>query len=224
MTLQVSIDAAVTDLAVGLVEAIDLTIAPPTADLTAECLALVAQVRQAGPEGGDARRQAVRRLLRAGGFKPSGRNKPAQEYLARTAAEPGQWPSILNAVDVLNVTSLRSGLPISLVATARAGPALLIRYGAPGERFIFNASGQELDVHGLLCLCRSDGDGSVPVGSPVKDSQDAKVRPGDRHALACIFAPRSEVAPRVLQHWTETLAAGLRRWCAPHDVLVRQIP
>ncbi|MCU0959249.1 MAG: hypothetical protein MUF48_04025 [Pirellulaceae bacterium] len=224
MTWPFSIDAAVAELAVGLVEAVGLTIAPPTAALTAECHAHVARVCQTGPEGGDGRRQAVRDLLRAGGFKPSGRNKPAQEYLARAAAEPGQWPSILNAVDVLNVVSLRSGLPISLVALERAGPALVVRYGTAGERFVFNASGQELDVEGLLCLCRADGPRSVPIGSPVKDSQEAKVRLGDRHVLACIFAPRAAVTPPVLTHWSAELADGLRRWCAPHEVLVRLEP
>ena len=34
-------------------------------------------------------RQAVRDLLRHGGFKPTGRSKPASEYLVRTAEETG---------------------------------------------------------------------------------------------------------------------------------------
>jgi hypothetical protein len=99
-----------------------------------------------------------------------------------------------------------------------------VRYGGPGERFVFNASGQELDVEGLLCLCRADGTQTVPIGSPVKDSQEAKVRPGDRHVLACIFAPRSAVAPDVLHAWSQELARGLDRWCTPEALVVRLVP
>ena len=97
------------------------------------CPAEVEAVVASGPEGGDDRRQAVRRLLRQGGFKPSGRNKPAQEYLLRAAGPDGEWPAIYNAVDILNVVSLRSGLPISLIALNRLQAPFVIRYGRPGN-------------------------------------------------------------------------------------------
>jgi DNA/RNA-binding domain of Phe-tRNA-synthetase-like protein len=57
----------------------------------------------------DAVRKAVRELLRAGGFKPSGRSKPASEFL-QAAAERGELGSINLAVDLCNVVSLHSGL------------------------------------------------------------------------------------------------------------------
>ena len=224
MTLRLTIDSLVVDLAVGLVEASDITIAPPDPALTEYCHSWVARVRASEPEGGDARRQAVRNLLRAGGFKPSGRNKPAQEYLLRTAADGGPWPVILNAVDVLNVVSLRSGLPISLVALERAGSSLLVRYGQPGETFVFNQSGQELDVAGLLSICRYDGPRTIPVGTPVKDSQFAKVVVGDQQVLACIFAPQSAVSPDVLRRWSNELSEGFLRWCSARQVRVSLEP
>jgi DNA/RNA-binding domain of Phe-tRNA-synthetase-like protein len=214
MRLAWNIDPAVVDLAVGLVHASDITIAPADTTLVDYCQACVAQVRTAEPEGGEERRQAVRKMLRAGGFKPSGRNKPAQEYLLRTAREEQQWPVILNAVDVLNATSLRSGLPISLLALERAGHSLLVRYGQPGEKFVFNQSGQELDLEGLITICRCDGQRTTPLGTPVKDSLIAKVVPGDRQVIACMYAPRSVVPPAVLARWSEELASGFQRWCA----------
>ena len=116
MAIRLAIDAAVQDLAVGLVEAKGLRIAESSGELGAFCRSAVEQVSRQGVAGGDERRDAVRRLLRHGGFKPAGRSKPAQEYLLRTANDPATFPAILNAVDVLNVVSLRSGLPISLVA------------------------------------------------------------------------------------------------------------
>jgi DNA/RNA-binding domain of Phe-tRNA-synthetase-like protein len=224
MTLRLTIDPAIVDLALGLVEASDITIAHSDAALTDYCQSWVARVMETEPEGGDDRRQAVRRMLRAGGFRPSGRNKPAQEYLLRAAGDALQWPVILNAVDVLNIVSLRSGLPISLVALSRAGSSLLVRYGEPGEKFVFNQSGQELDAEGLISICRYDGPQTIPMGTPVKDAQCAQVVVGDQQVLACIFAPQSVVSTEVLGHWSNELAEGLRRWCSARQVQVHMEP
>ena len=65
-------------------------------------------------------REAVRLLLRHGGFKPAGRGKPASEYLLR--GRGGTLASINAAVDVCNIVSLHSGLPISVVDLAKAKP------------------------------------------------------------------------------------------------------
>lgn len=59
----------------------------------------------------DGVRKAVRDLLREGGFKPSGRSKPASEYLAGVDSLGGINP----VVDACNAASLHSGLPISVV-------------------------------------------------------------------------------------------------------------
>src|SRR5512141_1732266 len=64
-------------------------------------------------------RAAIRDLLRHGGYKPTGRGKPASEYLVRAAAE-GKLTPINAAVDVGNVVSLHAGLPISVVDLDRA--------------------------------------------------------------------------------------------------------
>src|SRR4051812_43526603 len=69
----------------------------------------------------DALRAAIRDLLRHGGYKPTGRGKPASEYLIRAATD-GALASINLAVDACNVTSLHSGLPISVVDFDRAQP------------------------------------------------------------------------------------------------------
>lgn len=213
MPCRVAIDSAVRGLTVGLIEASEIGLAPSKSALIDICRAAVVDFSATGAEGGDDRRQAVRQLLRFGGFKPSGRSKPAQEYLARTAADAEVWPFILNAVDLLNVISLRSGLPISLLAVERAGTNLLIRYGLPDESFVFNASGQTLDVEGLLCVCGERDGRMQPAGTPVKDSQLAKVQVGDQHVLGCLYAPRSVVSDEVLLRWTEELAQGWASWC-----------
>src|SRR5687767_3750023 len=69
----------------------------------------------------EALRSAVRDMLRHGGYKPTGRGKPASEYLVRTAEEDG-IRSINLPVDACNVVSLHSGFPISVVDMDLAQP------------------------------------------------------------------------------------------------------
>lgn len=132
----------------------------------------------------DGTREAVRALLRAGGFKPSGRSKPASEYLLAAVPE-GRLGSINLAVDACNVASFHSGLPISVVDLDRvAGEGDLSLAVAPeGSRYVFNASGQEIDAGRLLCLCDADG----PCANAVKDAQRTKTHPGTRRTLSVIW-------------------------------------
>lgn len=127
-------------------------------------------------------RTAVRGLLRAGGFKPSGRSKPASEYLV-AAADDGRFPTINAAVDACNVVSLHSGLPISLVDVDRLRPPLSIRVAPEGTSYVFNPSGQVIDASGLLCLYDEEG----PSGTPVKDAQRTKTHDGTQCVLAIVW-------------------------------------
>jgi DNA/RNA-binding domain of Phe-tRNA-synthetase-like protein len=210
--IQVTVDAKVRDLRLGIVAAIDMVIAPAQEPLRAWCANRIQAVVQQGMAGGEPRREAVRAMLRLGGFKPAGRNKPAQEYLFRTITETdtNTLPMILNAVDALNVISLQSGLPISLLAVDRTGPQVIVRYGEPGERFVFNRSGQELELEGLICVCSAAGSGTLPLGTPIKDSMLGKVTELDRQVLAVIYAPSTHVSPDELGRWSRELATAFR--------------
>src|SRR5215813_12256330 len=84
-----------------------------------ELQALLALDAPAPLRSDDQVRETVRQLLRHGGFKPTGRSKPASEYLIRAVGE-GKLTSINVAVDVCNIVSLHSGLPISVVDLDRA--------------------------------------------------------------------------------------------------------
>jgi len=115
-------------------------------------------------------KDSVRKLLKRGGFKPSGRNKPASEYLAQSSREK-RFPRINSLVDVNNLLSLETGLPISLLDLRAFGARAVLRYGKSGERYVFNSAGQEIDLEGLLCVFgRGDSPEGVPIGNPVKDS------------------------------------------------------
>lgn len=134
-------------------------------------------------------KEAVRNLLKTGGFKPSGRNKPASEYLAQAARE-GRFPIINNLVDINNFVSLKSGLPISLLDADEFGGSLRLRFGKEGERYVFNNAGQEIDLQGLICACSGDTD--MPLGNAVKDSMTGKIKDKTTNVAAVIYAPSSE--------------------------------
>ncbi len=130
----------------------------------------------------DTTRAAIRDLLRQGGFKPTGRSKPAPEYLVRAATE-GQLKPITPAVDVGNAVALHTGLPFSVVDVDRLVPPLLVRLAPAGSRYVFNASGQEIDVEQLLCL----EDGAGPCANPVKDAQRTKTDSETTHTLTVVW-------------------------------------
>ena len=127
-------------------------------------------------------RAAIRDLLRARGFRPTGRSKPSSEYLLRAAAD-GVLASINPAVDACNLVSLHSGLPISVVDLERAAPPLRVTPADPGASYVFNASGQVIDVAHLLCLHDAEG----PCANPVKDAQRTKTSPATRATLSLIW-------------------------------------
>ena len=76
----------------------------------------------------------IRDLLRHGGFKPSGRSKPASEYLV-SAVQKGRLDTINPAVDCCNVASLHSGLPISVVDIGRGTGPWRIGIAEAGKAF-----------------------------------------------------------------------------------------
>ena len=130
----------------------------------------------------DAVRGHIRDLLRHGGYKPTGRGKPSSEYLLRAVGE-GALGAINVVVDACNVVSLHSGLPISVIDLDRATRPLRIGIAPTGTKYVFNASGQEIDVGGLLCLFDADG----PCANGVKDAQRTKTHAGTRVTLVVVW-------------------------------------
>lgn len=147
-----------------------------------EITAMLALDAPAPMQRDEALRGAIRDLLRHGGYKPTGRGKPASEYLVRAATE-GQLGSINLAVDACNAVSLHSGFPISVVDLDRATAPLHIGVAAPGSTYVFNASGQEIDLGGLLCIFDANG----PCANAVRDAQRTKTQPGTRETLSVIW-------------------------------------
>jgi DNA/RNA-binding domain of Phe-tRNA-synthetase-like protein len=159
----------------------------------------------------DARvREAVRQLLRQGGFKAAGRSKPASEYLIK-AVEEGRLGSINLVVDVCNIVSLHSGLPISVVDLDRAHEPFRVGVAETGASYVFNTSGQTIDLGGLLCLFDAEG----PCGNAVKDAQRTKTGPECRRTLSLIWGTvslpgRAEETERWYRRLLEEQGAATR--------------
>ncbi len=181
--------------------------------------------RAKGSEGWASRIKAVRDLLRNGNYKPAGRAKPSSEYLL-TAALDDDFPKVNFFVDVVNLASLKNMYPMSIFDADRAGRKLLCRLGAPGERYVFNSAGQEIDVEDLICVCArepaavkgastgasEEGDTpsarGVPIVNPVRDSMATKLFEGARNAVVVIYAPSDAEGADL-----EAAAAEVARWC-----------
>ena len=137
-------------------------------------------------QSSDEVRGAIRDVLRHGGYKPTGRGKPASEYLIRAVSE-NALSSINACVDACNAVSLHSGLPVSVVDLSLAKEPFRIAIAGPGEQYVFNATGQQIDLAGLLCLYDAEG----PCANAVKDSQRTKTTPETTRTLSIIWGAKA---------------------------------
>jgi DNA/RNA-binding domain of Phe-tRNA-synthetase-like protein len=147
-----------------------------------EILALLSHEVETPISREESHRMAVRDMLRHWGHKPAGRGKPAAEYLIR-AVDQGALGSINLAVDICNVVSLHSGHSIALVDLDKAHPPFRVDQGPEEGRYVFNASGQEMALKGIICLWDAHG----PCGNPVKDAQRVKTDENTSRTLTVIW-------------------------------------
>ncbi len=131
-------------------------------------------------------RKAVRDLLRYSGYKPTGRGKPASEYLAKARAE--ERLGCVNAVvDTCNAVSLHSGLPISVIDLHKSAAPWKIAPADAQAQYVFNPAGQVIALSGLLCLFDADG----PCANGVKDSQRTKTDGTTSQTLTVIWGTQN---------------------------------
>jgi hypothetical protein len=191
-TLSYDPDLKTQNVRAGLVWGWDMPGCPKTASSPAYLSALLDRVRAAG-EGflSPGRKTSVRGMLRFGSYKPTGRGKPSSEYLLGAALE-GSFPLVNTSVDANNAVSLEWGFPASIFDMELCGTSLHLRRGVAGESYVFNPSGQVIELKDLLCVCRAEGNDWIPCGNPVKDAMATKVRESTRSIAAVIYAPATE--------------------------------
>jgi DNA/RNA-binding domain of Phe-tRNA-synthetase-like protein len=179
----VSLDHQLEGIDVSLVLAENVIVGPADPELAHEIDRNIASFVETDED----RRSKVRQILRHGKYKPTGRGKPASEYLGRAARE-GQFPRINGLVDALNLVSLTSALPISLLDLEGAqSTTFRLRRGRAGESYVFNLAGQTIELEDLLLVAALPQD--RPLANPVKDSMQSKIKDHTKNALAVIYAP-----------------------------------
>lgn len=155
-------------------------------------------------------RRRVRRMLRYGKYRPSGRGKPASEFLLRAALQESSPRQLSGRCEQRDQSRLRpSRLDLRLRYHRTPAPP------APrpaGERYVFNRSGQEIDLEDLLLVCRQTEAGWTPCGNPVKDAMETKITTTTRNVIAVLYAPMDEPVER-LTMWAARYAELLRSEC-----------
>ena len=174
-------------LALAVVEVRGGVLRESSAALKSRAEALARRIVEEDWDIGEAQRRAVRQALKSGGFSPTGRNRPAQEFLVNDIRERGGFNFISNVVDGNNVWSLETLLPISIFDAEKLDGRLTVRIGQEGEGYVFNPAGHLLDVKRCVVCCRGAGPGE-PCGTPVKDSMATKVFEGATHFAGVIYA------------------------------------
>jgi DNA/RNA-binding domain of Phe-tRNA-synthetase-like protein len=214
MPITFSTRVARDDLAFGVVVLAPLA-TTDTPSALREALGELAKQRRDSPlpDKEEQRRRASRDVLRNGSYKPTGRGKPASEYLLRAARED-QLPSINGPVDANNLISLLYMVPVSVWDLDRAGgECFAIRLGTAGERYVFNSAGQELELLDLVCGVAEGSERNAPIVTPVKDSLATKIHAQTERVAGLIYFPLGELDE--LEHITAEFARSLEECARP---------
>ncbi len=178
---------------VGIVRAVGIDPARVDVDFDRELALLLADRFGDLPRHLEEVRLESRNMLRNGSYKPTGRGKPASEYLLRAAKDPASFPRVNWPVDVCNFISLKYLMPISIWdVDAASSEEYVFRLGHPGEEYVFNTAGQVISLEDLVVGCSlgpGDSPDGVPIVNPVKDSMKTKTGPSTRHVMAAVYAP-----------------------------------
>lgn len=201
---QVSIQKELTKLAVGVVYAHQIRVGLAPSGLTTKIRELCQLIDSGEVNENSKAKQSTRALLKHGKFRATGRGKPAHEYLWSIAKEEGSIHLINNIVDINNFVSIKTQLPISVFDLKKCESPFVLRHGQPGEKYIFNQSGQEIDLQDLLLV--SDHGGKRAIGNPVKDSMLTKVFDDATSVLYIIYANKEYTSKNDLTIYTELLS------------------
>lgn len=204
------------DLGIGIVWAtgIQADAVPPSFDQALE--ELLAMRKQSLNQREEVVRKAARDVLRNGRYKPTGRGKPASEYLLRTALQEDAFPRINAPADINNYLSLTYVIPMSLWDLEQAKSKMYVfRLGHPEEAYVFNQTGQTIDLKDLVVGCRRiEGGADEPIVNPVKDCQATKTHAGTTQVAACVYAPLAVYSPDEVEAMVATFATWLQQ-CGP---------
>jgi DNA/RNA-binding domain of Phe-tRNA-synthetase-like protein len=148
---------------------------------------------------------ATRAGYKALGKDPARYRGSAEALLRRIVAGKG-LPQINAVVDVINLLSVESRLPVGLYDMAHVDGDIVFRAGRAGETYK-GIGKYDLNLEGLPLFA----DASGPHGSATSDSERTMVTPATKEVLAVIV---SFGGVENLDRWTQRLAALLKQYAA----------
>src|ERR1700676_1121326 len=126
--------------------------------------------------------EATRMAYKALGKDPARCRGSAEALLRRVVAGKG-LPQINAVVDVINLVSVESRLPIGLYDLAHVSGDIFFRAGRAGETYK-GIGKYNLNLEGLPVFCDALG----PHGSPTSDSERTMVTAGTKQVVAAIIS------------------------------------
>ena len=151
---------------------------------------------------------ATRAAYKALGKDPARYRGSAEALVRRVIAGKG-LPQINAVVDIINLVSVESRLPIGLYDVASVQGQIVFRAGRAGETYK-GIGKYDLNLEGLPVFCDELG----PHGSPTSDSERTMVTSATKHVLAVII---SFGGAEGLDRWTTRMSELFQRFAAGRD-------
>ncbi len=158
--------------------------------------------------------ETVRKAYKSLGKDPARYRGSAEALLRRIVAGKG-FPQINAVVDVINLVSVESRLPIGLYDLAHVTGEIVFRAGRAGETYK-GIGKYDLNLEGLPIFCDAAG----PHGSPTSDSERTMVTAATKQVLGIII---SFGGAEGLERWAQRMSALLTQHAAAQDVEIQLI-
>ena len=158
--------------------------------------------------------ETVRKAYKSLGKDPARYRGSAEALLRRIVAGKG-FPQINAVVDVINLVSVESRLPIGLYDLAHVTGEIVFRAGRAGETYK-GIGKYDLNLEGLPIFCDAAG----PHGSPTSDSERTMVTAATKQVLGIIV---SFGGAEGLERWAQRMSALLAQHAAAQDVEIQII-
>jgi DNA/RNA-binding domain of Phe-tRNA-synthetase-like protein len=152
---------------------------------------------------------AARAAYRALGKDPA-RYRGSAEALLRRIISGKHFPSINCVVDIINLVSVESRLPIGLYDLAKVQGDIVFRVGRSGETY--KGIGKfDLNLEELPVFC----DGAGPHGSPTSDSERTMVTSSTESVAAILI---SFGGPQPLEVWSRRMTGLMERYAEGREL------
>jgi DNA/RNA-binding domain of Phe-tRNA-synthetase-like protein len=151
---------------------------------------------------------ATRAAYKALGKDPARYRGSAEALLRRVISGKG-LPQINAVVDIINLVSVESRLPIGLYDLAHVSGDIVFRAGRAGESYK-GIGKYDLNLEGLPVFCDALG----PHGSPTSDSERTMVTSETKQVLAIII---SFGGKERLDRWTQRMSELFQRFAAGQE-------